>query len=75
MSVGHIDPTIKDVIIQCYFETVEEALHTGHSKMIAHQEGVTGASMLLASLSDFEDETAKEVVVSLKLRPDQLEAD
>lgn len=70
-----IDPSIEGMIIECYFETVAEALHTGHSKMVAHKEGVTGASMLLASMSAMEDEAAKEAVVSLNLRPAQMEAD
>lgn len=71
----HIDPSIKDMIVECYFETVGEALQSGHSQMIAHKEGVMGASMLLASMSEMEDEVAKEAVVSLNLRPSQLGAD
>ncbi len=70
-----IDPAIEGMITECYFETVAEALLTGHSNLIAHKEGVTGASMLLASMSAMEDEVAKEAVVSLNLRPAQMEAD
>lgn len=70
-----IDPTIEGVIVECYFETVSEALQTGHSKLVAHKEGVTGASMLLASMSTMEDDMAKQAVVSLNLRPEKMEAD
>ncbi len=72
---SRIEPGIEEVIIECYYETVAEALQTGHSKLVAHKEGVTGASMLLASMSTMEDAVAKEAVVSLNLRPMQLEAD
>ncbi len=72
---SHIDPAIRDVIVECYYETVTEALDTGHSNLVAHKEGVTGASMLLSSMSSMEDEIAKEAVVSLNLRPSQMEED
>lgn len=71
---SHIDPSIEDMIVECYYETVTEALDAGHSKLVAHKEGVTGASMLLSSMSDMEDAAAKEAVVSLNLRPGQQEA-
>jgi hypothetical protein len=72
--MGHsIDPSIRGMVEECYLETVEEALDAGHSNMIAHQEGVTGAAMLLASMTSMEDDAAKIAVVSLKLRPSQLE--
>ncbi|PHR01356.1 MAG: hypothetical protein COB29_14770 [Sulfitobacter sp.] len=48
-----------------------EALESGHSKLVAHKEGVTGASMLLASMTSMEDQAAKEAIVSLNLRPNQ----
>lgn len=70
-----IDPSLKEMVIECYFETVSEALDAGQSQMIAHKEGVTGASMLLVSMTTMEDEIAKEAVVSLNLRPNQLGAD
>ncbi|WP_169545512.1 hypothetical protein [Sneathiella aquimaris] len=68
MSV-EIDPSILEMIEECYLETVDEAMGAGHSKLIAHKEGVTGASMLLASMTSMEDEEAKHFVVSLNLRP------
>jgi len=70
-----IDPSLEEMITECYFETVSEAMESGHSQMVAHKEGVTGASMLLASMTSMEDELAKEAVVSLNLRPSQLGAD
>ncbi|MEH6403011.1 MAG: hypothetical protein V7750_06525 [Sneathiella sp.] len=70
-----IDPSLEEMVKECYFETVSEAMDAGHSQMVAHKEGVTGASMLLASMTSMEDETAKEAVVSLNLRPNQLGAD
>jgi|GEM_PF-1364023 len=70
-----IDPSLEEMITECYFETVSEAMESGHGQMVAHKEGVTGASMLLASMTSMEDEVAKEAVVSLNLRPSQLGAD
>jgi len=72
--VGTIDISLKDMVEECYLETVSEALQAGHSKLVAHKEGVTGAAMLLSSMSDMEDEAAKAAVVSLNLRPAQLDA-
>jgi len=66
------DPSFKDMVEECYFETVAEALSAGHSNLVAHKEGVTGAAMLLASMSNMEDEDAKAAIVSLNLRPSQL---
>lgn len=66
-----IDNSTIKMIEECYFETVTEALDAGHSNLIAHKEGVTGASMLLASLTSMEDETAKHTIVSMNLRPSQ----
>ena len=68
MSID-IDPSVMEMIEECYFETVEEALGAGHSKLVAHKEGVTGASMLLASMSNMQDEEAKQAIVALNLRP------
>ena len=68
------DPSLKDMVEECYFETVAEALESGHSNLIAHKEGVTGAAMLLASMSEMEHEDAKAAVVDLNLRPSQLHA-
>ncbi|WP_169569123.1 hypothetical protein [Sneathiella limimaris] len=67
-----MDPAIKDMVEECYFETVLEALNAGHSNLVAHKEGVTGAAMLLSSLNNMEDEEAKSAVVALNLRPAQL---
>lgn len=69
-----IDPSLRDMVEECYFETVAEALEAGHSQLIAHKEGVTGAAMLLSSMNNMEDETAKHEVVALNLRPSQLAA-
>ncbi len=66
---AEIDPSIMEMIEECYFETVEEAVGAGHSNLVAHKEGVTGASMLLASMTNMEDEEAKQMIVALNLRP------
>ena len=66
------DPSLKDMVEECYFETVAEALDAGHSNLVAHKEGVTGAAMLLSSMSEMEHEDAKAAIVSLNLRPSQL---
>lgn len=68
------DPSFKDMVEECYFETVAEALEAGHSNLVAHKEGVTGAAMLLASMSEMEHEDAKAAIVALNLRPSQLTA-
>jgi len=68
---AEIDPSLIEMIEECYFETVEEALGAGHSKLVAHKEGVTGASMLLASMTTMEDEEAKQAIVAMNLRPGQ----
>ena len=71
---GQLDASLKDMVEECYLETVSKAMDAGHSKLVAHKEGVTGAAMLLAAMSDMEDEDAKMAVVALNLRPSQLEA-
>ncbi len=67
-----IDASLRDMVEECYFETVAEALQAGHTQLVAHKEGVTGAAMLLSSMNNMEDEAAKHEVVSLNLRPSQL---
>ena len=69
-----IDPSLKEMVEECYFETVTEAMQAGHSQLVAHKEGVIGAAMLLSSLNSMEDETAKQEVVALNLRPSQMAA-
>jgi hypothetical protein len=71
MTIG-FDPSLKEMVEECYLETVVEAMDAGHSKLVAHKEGVTGAAMLLASMSTMEDEEAKAAVVALNLRPSDL---
>lgn len=69
MTAATIDPSIQAMVEECYYETVAEAMDAGHSKLVAHKEGVTGAAMLLSSMSEMEDEDAKSAVVALNLRP------
>ncbi|MBL4667478.1 MAG: hypothetical protein JKY04_08880 [Sneathiella sp.] len=69
-----MDGSLKAMVEECYLETVLEAMNAGHSKLVAHKEGVTGAAMLLVSLSTMGDDDAKSAVVALNLRPSQLEA-
>ncbi len=49
-------------IVSIYNETVEEAGQRGISGDTAHQEGVTAAAMLLASMDGLEDAEAREKV-------------
>ncbi|MEH6476104.1 MAG: hypothetical protein V7727_10460 [Sneathiella sp.] len=71
---GQLDSSLKAMVEECYLETVSEAMSAGHSKLVAHKEGVTGAAMLLSAMSSMEDDDAKSAVVALNLRPSQLEA-
>jgi len=71
---GELDASLMEMVEECYLETVGEAMEAGHSKLVAHKEGVTGAAMLLAAMSGMEDDAAKTAVVALNLRPSQLEA-
>lgn len=64
---------LKGMVEECYFETVIEAINAGHSKLVAHKEGVTGAAMLLSSMNNMEHEEAKQTIVALNLRPSQME--
>ncbi len=60
---------LKGMVEECYFETVIEAINAGHSKLVAHKEGVTGAAMLLSSMNNMEHEEAKQTIVALIFAP------
>ncbi len=68
-----MDSMLKGMVEECYFETIVEAINAGHSKLVAHKEGVTGAAMLLSSMNNMEHEEAKQAIVAMNLRPSQLE--
>lgn len=66
-----MDSSTKLMIEECYLETVQEALAAGHSKDVAHKEGITGAAMLLSSMAGMEDDVARAQVMSLGLKPEE----
>jgi hypothetical protein len=57
------------MVAEAYDETINEALAQGHSPEVAHREGVTAASMFLASLTGLEDAAARAAVEGLGFKP------
>lgn len=55
----------EDLLRECYFETVEEALNAGHDDAQAHNEGVTAAAMMLASMGGGDEAAARATVEGL----------
>ena len=68
-----MDEATRRLVESTYFETVAEALKRGQTNLTAHKEGVTAAAMMLAAMTNIEDEMAKRDVVALGLRPAQFE--
>ena len=67
-----MDSSTQHLLEDSYMETVEEALGAGHNQDTAHQEGVTAAAMMLASMEGLEDGTARATVDSLEFHPGML---
>ena len=68
-----MDQATRSLVESIYFETVKETLDRGGGNLSAHKEAITAAAMLLAAMSNIEDDAAKRAVVALSLRPDQSE--
>ena len=64
-----MDTGTREMISQAYDETVMEAMAQGHPPEIAHREGITAASMFLASMTGVEDAAARSQVEGLGLSP------
>lgn len=64
-----MDDATRKMITEAYDETVSEALAQGHPNDTAHKEGITAASMFLASMSGIEDAAARAEVEKLGLEP------
>ena len=68
-----MDSSTQHLLEDSYMETVEEALGAGQSEDTAHQEGVTAAAMMLASMEGIEDAMARETVDGMAFHPRMLE--
>jgi len=64
-----MDDTTAKMVADAYDETVTEAMAQGHAADTAHKEGLTAASMFLASMTGIEDATARAEVEGLGLSP------
>lgn len=64
-----MDASTREMISQAYDETVMEAMAQGHPADTAHREGITAASMFLASMTGTEDSAARTQVEGLGLSP------
>lgn len=64
-----MDDSMKRMVCEAYDETVSEAMVQGHPSETAHREGITAASMFLASMIGVEDAAARTLVESLGLEP------
>jgi len=64
-----MDDAMKRMVCEAYDETVSEAMAQGHPPETAHKEGVTAASMFLASMTGIEDAAARSSVEGLGLEP------
>lgn len=64
-----MDDSTRDMIAQAYDETVAEALAQGQGAETAHREGITAASMFLASMNGIEDAAARAAVEAMGLTP------
>lgn len=64
-----MDESTKRMVCEAYDETVSEALAQGHPPDTAHKEGITAASMFLASMIGVEDAAARASVEALGLEP------
>lgn len=62
-----MDAGTREMISQAYDETVVEAVAQGHASEVAHREGITAASMFLASMTGLEDAAARAAVEALGL--------
>lgn len=64
-----MDTGTREMISQAYDETVMEAIAQGQPADVAHREGITAASMFLASMTGAEDAAARTQVEGLGLTP------
>jgi hypothetical protein len=63
-----MDASTVEMVLTAYDETVQDALAAGRGDGIAHAEGLTAASMLLAAVTGIEDAAARASVEALDPR-------
>lgn len=69
MAMGIMDASIRSLVDDAYHEAAEESLARGLSLLTAHKEAVVAAAMLLSAMTGLEDDSARNMVVSMNLRP------
>lgn len=60
-----MDAATLEMVLTAYDETVQDALAAGRGEGVAHAEGMTAASMLLAAVTGVEDAAARAEVEAL----------
>jgi len=70
---GMLDDNQIHMIEDIYFETVNEAFNHGATPLTEHKEGVIAAAMLFSAVTGIEEAPARRRVVSMRLRPNQLD--
>lgn len=63
-----MDAATLEMVLTAYDETVQDALAAGRGDGVAHAEGLTAASMLLAAVTGVEDAAARAEVEALDPR-------
>jgi hypothetical protein len=63
-----MDAATLEMVLTAYDETVQDALAAGRGEGVAHTEGLTAASMLLAAVTGVEDAAARAEVEALDPR-------
>lgn len=63
-----MDASTLEMVLTAYDETVQDALAAGHADGVAHSEGLTAASMLLAAVTGVEDSAARAEIEALDPR-------
>lgn len=69
-----MDPNTRNMLLDAYLETVQEAVDAGRDSDTAHKEGITAAAMFHASMAGVDDATARAEVEAENFSPALLEA-
>lgn len=67
--MSDLDEATVIMVQESYVETIQEAIEGGQDKATAHAEGLTAASMFVASLKGVDDAAARSIVEGLGLDP------
>lgn len=60
-----MDKITQEMVLTAYDETMTEARSQGKPQKVAHEEGITAASMCLASMTGVEDAKARIRAIAL----------